>query len=80
MAKLEVRDIYIQGKFHSTKQVEICTICGGYRPVTKKVADGECVGHPGVKSYLLPLGEQQPQRKKEPKKIKAKKVEVQSEA
>lgn len=73
MAKTEVRDIYIQGRFHSTRQVEVCHICGGYRPVTKKVADGECLGHPGVSSYLLPFGEAYPQRKKEPKKVKPKK-------
>jgi hypothetical protein len=69
MAKTEVRDVYIQGRFHSTHSVEICSICGGHRPVTKKVADGECLGHPGVKNYLLPLGETHPQRKREPKKV-----------
>lgn len=69
MAKTEVRDIFIHGKFHSTLKVEVCTICDGHRPVTKKVADGECLGHPGVKNYLLPLGEAYPQRKKEPKKV-----------
>jgi hypothetical protein len=71
--KVEVRDIYIQGNFHSTCEVEICTICGGHRPVTKKVADGECLGHPGMKPYLLSLGEVYPQYKKEAKKVKAKK-------
>lgn len=71
--KIEVRDIFIQGKFHSTLPVEVCNVCHGHRPVTKKVADGECVGHPGVKDYLLVLGETQPQRKKQPKKVKARK-------
>jgi hypothetical protein len=68
--KVEIRNIYIQGKCIGRRQVEVCTICDGHRPVTKKVADGECTSHPGVKKYLLPLGEECPQLKKEPKKVK----------
>lgn len=71
MVKTEAREIYIQGKFVGTKNVEICSICGGHRPVTKKVADGECLGHPGVKNYLLPLGEAHPQPKKVVKDVPA---------
>ena len=74
MAKTEVRSIHIQGRFFGNREVEICTVCDGHRPVTKKVADGECLGHPGVKSYLLPLGEELPQAPRDQKKVRAKVV------
>lgn len=61
-AKIESRDIFIQGRFVRTANVKICHICGGHAPVTKKTADGECVGHPGVKDYLLSLDSSHPQR------------------
>lgn len=72
MAKKEIRSIYIQGRFVGVREVEICTICDGHGPVTKKPADGECLGHPGVKKYLLSLGEELPQFKREDKKVSEK--------
>jgi len=75
MSKMEVRSICIDGRFVMSKDVEICTVCNGHRPVTKKPADGECLGHAGVKEYLLPLGEQMPQAPRENRKVKAKKAQ-----
>jgi len=47
--KIEVRDVSIKGKLIKRMKVLVCPICDGHMPVTKKVADGECVGHINVK-------------------------------
>jgi hypothetical protein len=51
-AKFENRDIRVNGKFIRNARVKICLICDGHLPVTKKAADGECVGHQGLRRHL----------------------------
>ncbi len=60
-AKMEMRNIIVGGNVVKTRKVRICNVCGGHAPVTKKVAEGECQGHTGVKSYFLSLGNSHPQ-------------------
>jgi hypothetical protein len=67
--KRESRMVFIGGNYQGTFEVDICSICKGHLPVTKKVADQECVGHGGVSPRLLSLGEQYPQFKESKKKV-----------
>ncbi len=60
-AKMKTRKIIVDGKTVTTRKVRICNVCNGHVPVTKKVAEGECLGHPGTQDYLLSLGSSHPQ-------------------
>lgn len=50
--KTEKRQIKVDGKVVEFRLVEICQVCGGHAPVTKKPADGECVGHLNLRTNL----------------------------
>jgi len=50
--KFEKRQIVVNGKVVEFRLVEICQICNGHAPVTKKAADTECVGHLNLRTKL----------------------------
>jgi hypothetical protein len=62
--KVQERDICFGKQFVGRRKVRICNICKGHIPIGSKVANGECLGHPGIKSYLLDLGSSHPQAPK----------------